>query len=95
MAIDITDSKQLTVTEARDNFAQLVNRAALGGKVIFIHPGRNHETVAAIVPAELVQHFQALLDQEEERIAMERLADLKVGLDELLPAEDIERKYGL
>ena len=95
MAIDMTDNKELTVTEARANFYQLVNRAALSGEVTFIRHGRNHQTVAAIVPADLVEQYQALLDQEDGRIAMERLTDLKAGRDELIPAEEIERKYGL
>ena len=95
MAMDTTDNKELTVTEARDNFSQLVNRAAFGGEVTFIHRGRNHETVAAIVPADLVEQYEALLDREDGRIAMERLADLEAGRDELIPAEEIERGYGL
>ena len=95
MAMDMIDNKELTVTEARDNFSQLVNRAAFGGEVTFVHRGRNHEAVAAIVPAELVEQYEALLDREDGRIAMERLADLGAGRDELIPAEEIERKYGL
>jgi prevent-host-death family protein len=95
MAMEMIDNKELTVTEARDNFSQLVNRAAFGGEVTFVHRGRNHEAVAAIVPAGLVEQYEAFLDQEDGRIAMERLADLKAGRDELVPAEEIERKYGL
>lgn len=89
------DNKELTVTEARDNFSQLVNRAAFGGEVTLIHRGRNHQAVAAIVPADLVEQYEAFLDQEDGRIAMERLADLEAGRDELIAAEEIERKYGL
>ena len=43
----------------------------------------------------IVEQYEALLDQEDGRIAMERLADLEAGRDELIPAEEIERKYGL
>ncbi len=95
MAMDMTDNKELTVTEARDNFSQLVNRAAFGGEVTFIHRGRNHETVAAIVPAGLVEQYEALLDQEDGRIAMERLADLKAGRTKAIPAAEVRRNLGL
>ncbi len=95
MAMDIADNKELTVTEARDNFSQLVNRAAFGGEVTFIHRGRNHETVAAIVPADLVEQYEALLDQEDGRIAMERLADLEAGRTKAIPAAVVRRNLGL
>ena len=95
MARDMIDNKELTVTEARDNFSQLVNRAAFGGEVTFVHRGRNHEAVAAIVPADLVEQYEAFLDQEDGRIAMERLADLEAGRTTARPWEDAKRDLGL
>ncbi|CAG4908973.1 hypothetical protein [Acidithrix sp. C25] len=65
MATDTTDNKNLSVTEARNNFSQLVNRTAFAGEVTFVHRGRNHEPVAAIAPADLVEQYEALWDQEE------------------------------
>lgn len=94
MAMDMTDN-ELTVTEARDNFSQLVNRAAFGGEVTFIHRGRNHEKVAAIVPADLVEQYEAFLDREDGRIAMERLADLEAGRTTKRPWSEVKRELGL
>ena len=93
--MDSTDNKELTVTEARDNFSQLVNRAAFGGEVTFIHRGRNHETVAAIVPADLDEQYEAFLDQEDGRIAIERLADLKAGRSTARPWDEVRQELGL
>ena len=47
-----------------------MNRAGFGGEVIFVHRGRNHETLAAIVPADLVEKYQALSDQEDGQITL-------------------------
>lgn len=95
MAMGAKDNKELTVTEARDNFSQLVNRAAFGGEVTFIHRGRNHDTVAAIVPADLVEKYEALLDQEDGRIAMERLAEIRDGRETTEPWDEVKRELGL
>jgi prevent-host-death family protein len=89
------DNQTLTVSEARNNFSQLVNRAAFAKEVTLIHRGRNQKAVVAIVPAELLEEYKAFLDQEDGRIAMERLADLEAGRDVLIPADEVERKYGL
>ena len=93
--MDMTGSKELTVTEARDTFSQLVNRAAFGGKVTFIHRGRNRDAVAAIVPADLLEQYGALLDQEDGCLAMERLADLEAGRSMARPWDEVEQNLGL
>lgn len=95
MAMDMIDNKDLTVTEARDNFSQLVNRAAFGGEVTFVHRGRNHEAVAAIVPADLVEQYEAFLDQEDGRVAMERLAEIRDGRETTEPWDEVKRELGL
>lgn len=89
VAMDLTDNKELRVIEARDNFSRLVNRAAFGGEVTFIHRSRNHETVAAIVPADLIEHYEALLDQKDGRIALEHLANLKAGKPKAIIARNL------
>ncbi len=93
--MDTTDNKNLSVTEARNNFSQLVNRAAFVGEVTFIHRGRNHEPVATIVPADLVEQYEALLDQEDGQIAMERLAEIKDGRETIEPWDEVKRELDL
>ena len=41
--------------------------------------GRGRKRAAAIVPAELVERYEAMIDLEDGRIAQERLADLDAG----------------
>ena len=79
MVLNTTDSQTLTVSEARNNFSQLINRVGFGKEVILIHRGRNQKAVVAIVPVELLEEYEAFLDQEDGRIAMEWLAEIADG----------------
>lgn len=89
------DSIELSVSEARDRFSDAVNRATFGGEVTFITRGRGHQRSAAIVPAELVEHYEAMVDAEDGRVASERLADLDAGRTAALPADEVTRALGL
>ena len=95
MVLNAADNRTLTVSEARNNFSELVNRAAFGKEVTLVHRGRSQKAVVAIVPAELVEAYEALLDQEDGRIAMERLADLEAGRTTARPWEEVKRDLGL
>jgi antitoxin (DNA-binding transcriptional repressor) of toxin-antitoxin stability system len=81
----------LTVTEARNGFSDAVNRAVFGGEITFVTRGRQHKRAAAIVPAELVEQYEAFLDAEDGRIARERLADLDAGRTRAVPADEVAR----
>jgi len=90
-----TDVTELSVSQARDKFSDAVNRAAFGGEVTYITRGRGHQRAAAIVPAELVERYEAMVDAEDGRIATERLADLDAGRTTALPADEVVRALGL
>ena len=92
MSIESTD---LSVSQARDHFSEAVNRAAFGGEITYVTRGRGHQRAAAIVPAELVEHYEALIDREDGRIAQERLADLEAGRTAALSADEVARALGL
>jgi len=85
----------LSVSQARDRFSDAVNRAIFGGEVTFITRGRGHQRVAAIVPAELVERYEAMIDAEDGRVASERLADLDAGRTAAVPADEAVRALGL
>jgi antitoxin (DNA-binding transcriptional repressor) of toxin-antitoxin stability system len=90
-----TDATELSVSQARDKFSDAVNRAAFGGEVTYITRGRGQQRAAAIVPAELVERYEAMVDAEDGRIATERLADLDAGRTTALPADEVVRALGL
>lgn len=86
---------ELSVSQARNRFSDAVNRAAFGGEITYITRGRGQRRAAAIVPAELVERYEAMLDAEDARIAQERLADLEAGRTRALPAEEVATTLGL
>ena len=47
-------SAKLTASEARQNFSDILNRAAYGGERVIVHRGK--KPVAAVVPIEGLRH---------------------------------------
>ncbi len=89
------DATELSVSQARDHFSDAVNRAAFGGEITYITRGRRHQRAAAIVPAELVEHYEAIVDREDGQIAKDRLSDLDAGRVTALSADEVARTLGL
>ena len=92
MSPDVTE---LSVSQARDHFSDAVNRAAFGGEITYVTRGRNQQRAAAIVPAEFVEQYEAMIDLEDGRIAQQRLADLDAGRTSAVPADEVARALGL
>jgi len=90
-----TEAVELSVSQARDSFSDAVNRAAFGGEITYVTRGRSHERAAAIVPAELAERYEALVDQEDAATARERLADLDAGRSTAVDADEVARALGL
>jgi ribosomal protein S12 methylthiotransferase accessory factor YcaO len=55
------------------------------------HSGRAQQRAAAIVPADLVERYEELVDREDGGIASERLADLDAGRVAPVSAEEVTR----
>ncbi len=85
---------ELSVSQARDQFSDAVNRAAFGGEITYVTRGRGHSRAAAIVPADLVEVYEALVDQQDGAIAARRLADVEAGRSEVVPADEVARDLG-
>lgn len=86
---------ELSVSQARDQFSDAVNRAAFGGEITYVRRGRGHSRVAAIVPADLVEAYESLLDAEDGAVATRRLADIDAGAGQVIPADQVERDLDL
>lgn len=83
------------MSQARDQFSDAVNRAAFGGEITYVTRGRGHSRAAAIVPADMVEAHESLIDQEDGAIATRRLADIDGGRSQVIPADEVERDIGL
>jgi prevent-host-death family protein len=82
---------ELSVSEARNHFSDAVNRAAFGGEITYVTRGRGQHRAAAIVPADLVERYEAMLDAEDGLIAAERLADIESGRTDAVSADEVAR----
>ena len=95
MAVMTAEPSDLSVSQARDHFSEAVNRAAFGGQITFITRGRGHQRAAAIVPADLVERYEALVDAEDGRVATRRLTDLDAGRSTALGSDEVAEALGL
>jgi len=82
---------ELSVSQARDSFSDAVNRAAFGGEITYVTRGRNQQRAAAIVPAELVERYEAMIDAQDGAIASKRLADIEAGRTKVVSADEVAR----
>jgi antitoxin (DNA-binding transcriptional repressor) of toxin-antitoxin stability system len=85
------ENVELSVSQARDRFSDAVNRAAFGGEITYVTRGRSQRRAAAIVPAELVERYEAMIDAQDGEIASRRLADIEAGRTKALSAEEVAR----
>ncbi len=86
---------ELSVSQARDHFSDAVNRAMFGGEITYVTRGRGQQRAAAIVPMDLVERYEAMIDIEDGRVAAKRLADLDAGRSKAVPADEAARALGL
>jgi len=86
---------ELSVSQARDQFSDAVNRAAFGGEITYVTRGRGQKRAAAIVPAELVERYEEMLDNEDGRVATERLTEIEAGRSRTVSSEEVKRILGL
>jgi prevent-host-death family protein len=82
--------EHMQVSEARERFADLVNRAHYGGARIVIE--RRGRALAAIVPIEDLEAIRELEDKALARMANEALAESK---GETIPYDKIRKDLGL
>lgn len=89
----MSNETELSVSQARDRFSDAVNRAAFGGEITYVTRGRGHQRAAAIVPADLVERYEELVDREDGRIAAARLAEIEAGCVTPLSADEVARAF--
>ncbi len=80
-------AKKLSATQARQEFADIVNRAAYGGERVILH--RRKKPVAAVVPIEDLEFLEQLEDRSDIEEARKRLSEPTV------PWAKIKKELGL
>ncbi len=83
------DEHRLTVSEARERFAETVNRVAFGKERFALE--RHGKTVAAIVPAEDLARLREAEDRLDARAARRALAER----GKRRPYSQVRRELGL
>lgn len=78
---------KLTASEARQNFSDILNRAAYGGERVIVHRGK--KPVAAVVP---IEDFE-MLEQIEDRVDLEEVR--KRLKEPNIPWSKIKKELGL
>jgi len=81
-------AKKLNATQARQEFADIVNRAAYGGERVILH--RHKKPVAAVVPIEDLELIERMEDEVD--IAAARKALKEKGR---IPWSKIKAELGL
>ncbi|HTR65126.1 MAG TPA: type II toxin-antitoxin system Phd/YefM family antitoxin [Terriglobales bacterium] len=80
-------SPKLTASAARQNFSDMVSRAAYGGERIIVH--RRKKPVAAIVPIEDLEFLEQIEDRADLEEVRKRLKEPTI------PWSKIKRELGL
>lgn len=85
----------MTVSEARNAFSDVVNRAAFGGDITYITRGRSRRGAAAVVPAELAELIENLLDANDASEALARLEELRSGKSVTVSLSEVKARLGM
>jgi prevent-host-death family protein len=81
----------LGVSEARESFAELVNRAAYGHERVLV--ARRGRPIAAIVSIEDVEFLERVEDELDRQAARDALAEPENG--QTIPWERVKNNLGL
>jgi prevent-host-death family protein len=79
------------ISEAREEFATIVNKVAFGGERVRLT--RHGKAVAAVVPIEDAELLEELEDAIDVELALEALADPENQTP--IPLEEVKRQLGL
>jgi prevent-host-death family protein len=80
-------SNKLSASEARQNFSDILNRAAFGGERLLVHRGK--KPIAAIMPVEDYEFLEELEDRIDIEEARKRLHEPTI------PWSKVKKQLGL
>jgi prevent-host-death family protein len=85
--------KSLSAAQARDNFSELLNRAAYGKERVIL--SRRGKPLAAIVPIQDVEAMEAFEDEIDSALIRERLAEWERDGRKGVTLEDYLATHGI
>jgi prevent-host-death family protein len=88
---DEHEGGHVSVSEARETFADVVNRVAYRSERVLVT--RRGKPIAAIIPMEQVEFLERAEDEYDMRLADEALAELEHT--PAIPLDQVERELGL
>jgi prevent-host-death family protein len=89
----VTDpADDLSMSDAREHFADVVSRAAYGGRITYVT--RRGQRMAAIVPAEVAEAIERAEDAQDVAAAREALARIDAG-EATVSLADLRSELGL
>lgn len=83
----------VSITDARDRLADVVNEAAYTGQVTYLT--RRGRRLAAIVPVETVEAAERWEDEQFGRMADESLAEMTCTGEVPIPLDEVRGELGL
>lgn len=86
---------RLTTSEARNDFAEILNRVAYQGERVILH--RRGKNVAAIIPMEELALLEKLIQAAEDKDDLEeiRKAKKEIARKGTIPWDEIKKELGL
>lgn len=88
----IGNDQEMSISAARDRFADLVSRAHYSGRITYVT--RRGQRLAAIVPAEIAEAIERAEDAADVAAAREALARIDAG-DQPISLADLRKELGL
>jgi prevent-host-death family protein len=88
--------RRVTASEAREEFAEVINKVAYGGERVVIR--RRDKELAAVVPMEDLRLLERLIREEEDRIDAEearKILDDPVYAEGSVPLYEVKKDLGL
>ena len=83
----------VAVTEARDTFADLLNRVAYGGEQVEIE--RHGKPVAVLVPPDVLQRLEELEDELDALKAEMASKEFEASGEKAVPLEQVAAELGV
>ena len=84
---------RLNASDARKDFADILNRVAFGGERIVLH--RRGKDVAAMISVEELRLLERLLEEYEDREDVKAAREALAESDERISYEEVRRELGL